>query len=89
MGRDIGNTLGAYENEEKFTAEPKGRIVRSSALETDAFVAPTKGDVDSDGGQSYDKIAADMACHTSTICRTIKQDLSYSFHWKSHHMLIT
>ncbi|CAE1278394.1 unnamed protein product [Acanthosepion pharaonis] len=45
--------------------------------------------VDNDGSQSYTKITADMGCHKSMICQTIKKDIGYSSDCKSHRMLIT
>ncbi|CAE1330505.1 unnamed protein product [Acanthosepion pharaonis] len=53
------------------------------------FVAAVKETVDNDGSQRDAKIAADMGCHKSTICRTIKKDIGYSSYCKSHCMLIT
>ncbi|CAE1312828.1 unnamed protein product [Acanthosepion pharaonis] len=56
---------------------------------TDEFVTAVKKTVENDGSQSYAKITADMGCHKSTICRTIKKDIDYSSYRKSHCMLIT
>ncbi|CAE1168868.1 unnamed protein product [Acanthosepion pharaonis] len=56
---------------------------------TDELVAAVKETIDNDGSQSYAKIAADMGCHKSTICLTIKKDIGYSSYRKSHRMLIT
>ncbi|CAE1251219.1 unnamed protein product [Acanthosepion pharaonis] len=89
MVMDIWRKWKACENKDEFTAKRKARNVRSSAVRTDKFVAAVKETVGNDGSQSYAKIAADMGCHKSTICRTIKKDIGYSSYHKFHRMFIT
>ncbi|CAE1244636.1 unnamed protein product [Acanthosepion pharaonis] len=85
---DIWRKWKACANKDEFTAKRKAHNVRSSAVKTDKFVASVKETVDNDGSQSYTKITSDMGCHKSTICRTIKKHIGYSFYRKSHCMLI-
>ncbi|CAE1275422.1 unnamed protein product [Acanthosepion pharaonis] len=89
MVMDIWRKWKAFENKDAFTVKQKAHNVRSSAVRTDEFVAAVMETVDNDGSQSYSKIDADMGCHKSMICRTIKKDIGYSSYCKSHRMLIT
>ncbi|CAE1303339.1 unnamed protein product [Acanthosepion pharaonis] len=89
MVMNIWRKWKAYENKDEFAVKRKAHNVRSSAVRTDEFVAAVKETVDNDGSQSYAKIAADMGCHKSTICRTIKKHIGYSSYRNSHRMPIT
>ncbi|CAE1302692.1 unnamed protein product [Acanthosepion pharaonis] len=82
---DIWRKWKACENKDEFTVKRKAHNVRSSTVRT----AAVKETVDNDGSQSYAKVTADMGCHKSTICRTIKKDIGYSSYRKYHRMLIT
>lgn len=89
MVMDMWRKWKSCDNKDEFTAERQAHKRRSSAVRTDEFVNAVKDTVDNDGGQSYAKIAADMGCHKSTVCRTVKQDIGYSSYRKSHRMLLT
>lgn len=51
----------------------KAHTATSLGTTTDEVIVVVKNTFDSFGGQSYEKIAADMGCTYSTTCRTIKQ----------------
>lgn len=62
-------------NREEFNAERKVHAVGPSAVRSEKLFAAVKETADSEGGQSYSIIAADIGCHNSTIFRTINQIL--------------
>lgn len=78
----------AYKNKEEFTGKYKAYTVLFSAVRTDELITAVKETFDSNEGQSYAKIAADMRGHRWKICWTVKKDIGYSSYRKSHCMLI-
>lgn len=52
------------------------------------LVTALKETVDSGGGKSYVRIAANMCCNKLTVCSKIEQDIAYYSYQKWYYVLI-
>lgn len=89
MTLEIWRKWKVSENDEKSTAKRKAHAVLFSGFRTNELVAAVKETVWRDEGWSYVKIAAEMGYNKSTICRKIKQNISFCSYGQSYCMFVT